>query len=159
MHHLQKSIPLDLRTFDLKNFKRLPLWVVEYKALQLVARIVVGYCVWFYVVGTLGLYLAALGYGGDAVVSTGSNAGSGNDWSGHPLGFAAFTAIMAFTNTGTRVYKPAAVCVAPALNLSSHTHRMIPYLLVHVVSWGWGFHRAQHPACVSGHAAAGAHHR
>ena len=99
MHHLEKSIPLDLRTFDLKNFKKLPLWVVEYKALQLVKRIVVGYCAFFYIAGTICLYLVTIGYGSKAVVSTGGD-GIGTDWSGHPWGFAAFTTIMAFTNTG-----------------------------------------------------------
>lgn len=102
MHHLQKSIPLDLRTFDLKNFKKLPLWVVEYKALQLVNRIVVAYCAFFYVAGTICLYLVTVVYGSEAVVSTGGD-GKGTDWSGHPGGFAIFTAIMAFTNAGSCV--------------------------------------------------------
>jgi hypothetical protein len=52
-HYLKQHIPKELHTFDLKNFQRLTLWVVEYKSLQFVVRLVLMYQLFFYLGGAV----------------------------------------------------------------------------------------------------------
>jgi len=48
---------------------QVPLWVVEYKSLQLIVRIVCGYMAFFYTAGFIALYASSLGFGGKMVGS------------------------------------------------------------------------------------------
>jgi hypothetical protein len=102
--YLSRAIPLDLRTFDLSNFDRVPFWVVEYKCLVLLTRLVVAYQVLFMACGALALWsLSATLIDGPLEgreEGRGGDVGGGCGGAASPLGFAAFTSIMAFTNAG-----------------------------------------------------------
>ena len=75
---------------------QVPLWVLEYKSLQLILRVVVIYLVFFHLVGFAALYLCAVIYGGDEVMGAGP-------WEEHSSGFSAFTTVMAFANAGISI--------------------------------------------------------
>jgi hypothetical protein len=82
---VHRYIPLDLRTFDLRKFRKVlmldsqlslntrsavlmcqvPMWVVEYKALQLIRNVVFFYVGFFMTFGVVSIYLCVLRYGED----------------------------------------------------------------------------------------------
>jgi hypothetical protein len=88
--------PHHLRTFDLKNYKRVPEWLVEYKSLQYLLRIVLLYQVLVYTVCGLLLYLGirwnAANGAGDVVESSAAH--------GDMFYFVAFHVVTAYNNCG-----------------------------------------------------------
>jgi len=63
MHYLKRHIPLDLDTFNISRFSRLPLWVVEYKSLQVIVTIVAYYIIFFLVIGIFSFYVSIVRFG------------------------------------------------------------------------------------------------
>jgi len=100
MHYLQGYIPMDLRTFDLRKFRKVPLWVVEYKALQLIRNVVLFYVTFFLCFGVLAIWTCIYQYGEERVMyKPGEHVGG--EWHAvSPLSFSVFTAVMGFTNSG-----------------------------------------------------------
>ena len=97
LFYLKRSIPLNMRTFNLRDYERLPSFVVEYKCLQLISRIAIAYMVIMYALGTILIYVAVMVAGKDETIYdpqyTPPSFAS-------PLGFAIFTSVSAFTNCG-----------------------------------------------------------
>lgn len=62
MHFLERHIPINLRTFTLSNFKVVPHWVVEYKALQFIFRLVLVYQLIFITIGACFIALLCIWY-------------------------------------------------------------------------------------------------
>ena len=92
---IHKIIPPNhLRTFDLKNYKRVPEWMVEYKALQYLLRIVIFYNVLVYVFFGFFLYLSVVSSASAKAVVDQSAA------KGDYAYFALFHLITAYNNCG-----------------------------------------------------------
>lgn len=91
MHYLKRHIPVELHTFDLRNFQRLPLWVVEYKALQFIVRLVVAYMCFFYI-GACVLLLTVVYNAPEDILGRAGHSTA--------FGYSLFTSVMAFTNAG-----------------------------------------------------------
>jgi len=101
MYYLEARIPRNLRTFDLAKFKKLPLWIVEYKSLQIIIRIVAAYQVLFMGLGFLALWGAAEVLGDDKVLyDPDRQLGAHHRTHASAAGFAAFTSVSAFANCG-----------------------------------------------------------
>lgn len=95
MHFLERHIPINLRTFTLSNFKVVPHWVVEYKALQFIFRLVLVYQFVFIMLGASFIALLCLWCGDERIIYEDKNGLVASR-----SGFSLFTAIMAFTNSG-----------------------------------------------------------
>jgi Trk-type K+ transport system membrane component len=125
MYYLKRHIPVELHTFDLKNFQRLPLWVVEYKSLQFIVRLVVGYMLFFYIGGCLLMFIVVSTSEEDVLAKSGHSSA---------LGFSLFSSVMAFTNAGLSPrpsfrgsMDPSMLIIVDVLILAGNT--MFPILL------------------------------
>ena len=99
MHYLKRHIPLDLDTFNVSRFSRLPLWVVEYKSLQVIVMIVASYIAIFLMMGILSFYVSILRFGEEFTMYDALEP-SVERTTSSPLGFSVFMAVSAFTNCG-----------------------------------------------------------
>jgi Trk-type K+ transport system membrane component len=99
MHYLKRHIPLDLDTFNISRFRRLPLWVVEYKSLQLIVVIVASYMSFFLAAGSLAFYVTIKWRGEDATMND-NLAPSSEQTNSSPMGFSIFMTVSAVTNCG-----------------------------------------------------------
>lgn len=92
MHSMQKAMPPELAKRDLHQFRRVPQWLVEYKAMRLCVVVVIAYQLVFYVVCGLLLYLALSvdSEASEIVTSTGLSL----SW------YSAFTVVSAYCNCG-----------------------------------------------------------
>ena len=80
-------------TFDLRNYKRVPEWLVEYKALLILQRVILAYHAACYLVygGLIAAYVARVPSARRAATA---------DVAAAPLPWAAFHALSAFNNVG-----------------------------------------------------------
>ena len=99
MHYLKRHIPLDLDTFNISRFSRLPLWVVEYKSLQVIVTIVAYYIIFFLVIGIFSFYVSIVRFGEEFTMYDALDPSSEQTTSS-PFGFSVFMAVSAFTNCG-----------------------------------------------------------
>ena len=95
IHALHKVIPKDMRTFNLNNYKRVPEWLVEYKALVFLTRVCLLMMLFVYAVYGLGLCLYMRGH---AVLDESGADGSSVFW-------AAFHVVSAYNNVGYALMK------------------------------------------------------